>query len=195
MQLSWRTRTRLKRLAFVTVLVCAFLTEQAQADRVKDIASVAGVRNNQLVGYGLVVGLNGTGDQTTQTPFTVQSIINMLTQFGVTIPPGVNLQLKNVAAVTVHAELPPFSKPGQKIDVTIAGPVTVGVINRVKANDRRYYVKSLIGAGPLTVDNIDVIPEPNSVALAFTSLLGLAALSRATRGPATTRPPFAGPKA
>ncbi|MDJ0757817.1 MAG: flagellar basal body P-ring protein FlgI [Woeseiaceae bacterium] len=90
------------------------------AERVKDLASIAGVRENQLVGYGLVVGLNGTGDQTTQTPFTVQSIINMLTQFGVTIPAGVSLQLKNVAGVTVHAELPAFSKPGQKIDVTVA---------------------------------------------------------------------------
>ncbi|MEM9403914.1 MAG: flagellar basal body P-ring protein FlgI, partial [Pseudomonadota bacterium] len=90
------------------------------AERIKDLASVAGVRSNQLVGYGLVVGLNGTGDQTAQTPFTVQSIINMLTQFGVTIPPGTNLQLKNIAAVTVHAELPPFAKPGQDIDVTVS---------------------------------------------------------------------------
>ena len=62
----------------------------------------------------------GTGDQTTQTPFTVQSIVNMLTEFGVTIPDGVTLQLKNVAAVTVHADLPAFSKPGQTIDVTVA---------------------------------------------------------------------------
>ena len=92
----------------------------AEADRVRDLASVAGVRGNQLTGYGLVVGLDGTGDQTTQTPFTVQSIINMLTQFGVTIPPGTRLQLKNVAAVTVHAELPPFAKPGQTIDVTVS---------------------------------------------------------------------------
>ena len=95
-------------------------TQTALAERVKDLASVAGVRHNQLAGYGLVVGLNGTGDQTTQTPFTVQSIVNMLTQFGVTIPPGVSLQLKNVAAVTVQAELPPFAKPGQTIDVTVA---------------------------------------------------------------------------
>jgi len=95
-------------------------TQSALADRVKDLASVAGVRHNQLAGYGLVVGLAGTGDQTTQTPFTVQSIVNMLTQFGVTIPPGVSLQLKNVAAVTVQAELPPFAKPGQTIDVTVA---------------------------------------------------------------------------
>ena len=92
----------------------------AQAERVKDIASVQGVRNNQLVGYGLVVGLDGTGDQTSQAPFTIQSIRNMLAKFGVTIPSNVNPQLKNVAAVTVHAELPPFSKPGQNIDVTVA---------------------------------------------------------------------------
>lgn len=120
MQLSFRTRVALKHAALVTMLACAFLTEQAYADRVKDLASVAGVRNNQLVGYGLVVGLNGTGDQTTQAPFTVQAVVNMLRQFGVTVPSGVRLQLKNVAAVTVHAELPPFSKPGQTIDITVA---------------------------------------------------------------------------
>ncbi|MCC5866902.1 MAG: flagellar basal body P-ring protein FlgI [Gammaproteobacteria bacterium] len=87
-------------------------------ERVKDLASVAGVRSNQLVGYGLVVGLDGTGDQTTQAPFTSQSLRNMLGQLGVTIPPGTNLQVKNVAAVMVHAELPPFAKPGQTIDIT-----------------------------------------------------------------------------
>ncbi len=104
-------------LLFMFVLICA---QPTMADRVKDLASVAGVRKNQLTGYGIVVGLDGTGDQTTQTPFTVQSIVNMLTQFGVTIPPGVSLQLKNVAAVTVQADLPAFSKPGQMIDVTVA---------------------------------------------------------------------------
>ena len=118
--ISYRTRIALKHVALVTMLLIVFFAEQAMADRVKDLASVAGVRNNQLAGYGLVVGLSGTGDQTTQTPFTVQSIINMLTQFGVTIPPGVSLQLKNVAAVTVHADLPPFAKPGQTIDVTVS---------------------------------------------------------------------------
>src|ERR1041384_2458331 len=82
----------------------------ATAERVKDLASVAGVRGNQLVGYGLVVGLDGTGDQTSQAPFTIHSIRNMLAQFGVTIPPNVNPQLKNVAAVVVHAELPAFVK-------------------------------------------------------------------------------------
>lgn len=119
MHLSHRQFKLLQRICWSAVLVVA-ISHQAMAERVKDLASVAGVRNNQLAGYGIVVGLNGTGDQTTQTPFTVQSIVNMLTQFGITIPPGVNIQLKNVAAVSVHAELPPFSKPGQTIDVTVS---------------------------------------------------------------------------
>ena len=92
----------------------------ARAERIKDLASVAGVRTNQLVGYGLVVGLDGTGDQTTQAPFTTQSLISMLERLGVSIPPGTNLQLKNIAAVAVHADLPPFAKPGQGIDVTVS---------------------------------------------------------------------------
>jgi len=88
--------------------------------RLKEIATVAGVRDNQLVGYGLVIGLDGTGDQTTQTPFTVQSTLNMLRNLGVTLPPGTRLQLKNVAAVMVTAELPPFAQPGQRLDVTVS---------------------------------------------------------------------------
>jgi flagellar P-ring protein precursor FlgI len=85
------------------------------ADRLKDIANVQGVRSNQLVGYGLVVGLSGTGDK---TPFTSQTFRNLMNKFGITIPSGVDPKAKNVAAVTVHAELPPFAKPGQKIDIT-----------------------------------------------------------------------------
>lgn len=92
----------------------------AQAERIKDLAGIAGVRGNQLVGYGLVVGLDGTGDQTSQTPFTIQSLISMLSRYGVTIPPGVNAQVKNVAAVMVHADLPAFAKPGQTVDVTVS---------------------------------------------------------------------------
>jgi flagellar P-ring protein precursor FlgI len=108
------------RTASIALLAAAVLLGRpAHAERVKDLASVAGVRANQLVGYGLVVGLDGTGDQTSQAPFTIQSIRNMLAKFGVAIPPNVNPQLKNVAAVTVHAELPPFAKPGQTIDVTV----------------------------------------------------------------------------
>jgi flagellar P-ring protein precursor FlgI len=100
--------------------VSAGISTPAHAERIKDIATVNGVRTNQLVGYGLVVGLDGTGDQTSQAPFTIQSITNMLAKFGITIPANANPQLKNVAAVTVTADLPPFSKPGQTIDVTVA---------------------------------------------------------------------------
>jgi flagellar P-ring protein precursor FlgI len=92
----------------------------AQAERIKDIASVAGVRANQLIGYGLVVGLDGTGDQTTQSPFTTQSFNSMLKQFGIAVPEGVRMQMKNVAAVMVQAELPAFAKPGQTLDVTVS---------------------------------------------------------------------------
>ena len=92
----------------------------AHAARIKEVAAVQGVRSNQLVGYGLVVGLDGTGDQTTQTPFTTQSIAAMLQQMGVTVPPGTNMQLRNVAAVMVTATLPAFAQPGQNIDVTVS---------------------------------------------------------------------------
>ncbi|MCC7081934.1 MAG: flagellar basal body P-ring protein FlgI [Burkholderiales bacterium] len=92
----------------------------ASAERIKDLASIQGVRGNPLIGYGLVVGLDGSGDQTTQTPFTVQSVLNMLTQLGVNLPPGTNLQLKNVAAVIVTGSLPAFAKPGQAIDLTVS---------------------------------------------------------------------------
>jgi len=107
---------------FAAICAALFLmvAAAAHAERVKDLASVQGVRNNQLVGYGLVVGLAGTGDQTSQAPFTIQSIKNMLVRYGVTIPANTNPQLKNVAAVTVHADLPPFAKTGQEIDITVS---------------------------------------------------------------------------
>lgn len=105
--------------ALVAILFAAVPSSHAQ-QRIKDVAAIAGVRSNQLVGYGVVVGLDGTGDQTTQTPFTVQSLTSMLIQLGVTLPPGLNLQLRNVAAVMITAQLPPFSKPGQAIDVTVS---------------------------------------------------------------------------
>ena len=103
--------------ALVGTLICA---GSARAERIKDLASVQGVRMNQLIGYGLVVGLDGSGDQTTQTPFTVQSLTNLLGQLGVNLPAGTSLQLKNVAAVMITAQLPPFSQPGQTIDVTVS---------------------------------------------------------------------------
>ncbi|MEW6164204.1 MAG: flagellar basal body P-ring protein FlgI [Pseudomonadota bacterium] len=102
------------------VFAALLVSDAARAERIKEIASIAGVRHNQLVGYGIVVGLDGTGDQTTQTPFTVQSIINMLSRMGVALPAGQSLQLKNVAAVMVTSDLPPFARTGQTIDVTVS---------------------------------------------------------------------------
>jgi flagellar P-ring protein precursor FlgI len=102
------------------IIVAVLFSSGVSAERIKDIATIGGVRDNQLAGYGLVIGLDGSGDQTTQTPFTVQSIINMLSNLGVTLPPGSNLQLKNVAAVVVTAELPAYARPGQRIDVTVS---------------------------------------------------------------------------
>ena len=90
------------------------------AARIKEVATVQGVRSNPLVGYGLVVGLDGTGDQTSSTPFTTQSISALLQQMGVTVPQGTNMQLKNVAAVMVTAQLPAFAQPGQAIDVNVS---------------------------------------------------------------------------
>jgi flagellar P-ring protein precursor FlgI len=92
----------------------------AQAARIKEVASIQGVRSNQLVGYGLVVGLDGTGDQNTQAPFATQSLLAMLQQMGVTVPPGQNMQLKNLATVMVTAQLPAFAQPGQTIDVNVS---------------------------------------------------------------------------
>jgi flagellar P-ring protein precursor FlgI len=107
-------------LAFVASV--AALPQAAQAERLKDLVSFQGVRDNPLIGYGLVVGLDGTGDQTTQTPFTTQSLVNMLGNLGITLNAATtqNMQLKNVAAVMVTAVLPPFSRPGEAIDVTVS---------------------------------------------------------------------------
>lgn len=91
-----------------------------QAERLKELANIQGVRDNPLLGYGLMVGLDGSGDQTQQTPFTTQSLNNMLSQLGVSVPAGATSQLKNVAAVMVTATLPPFAQPGQSIDITVS---------------------------------------------------------------------------
>ncbi|MCT4704227.1 flagellar basal body P-ring protein FlgI [Enterobacteriaceae bacterium H20N1] len=100
--------------------VLMLMSSLAQAERIRDLTSVQGVRENSLIGYGLVVGLDGTGDQTTQTPFTTQSLNNMLSQMGITVPAGTNMQLKNVAAVMVTAKYPAFARSGQNIDVVVS---------------------------------------------------------------------------
>ncbi|HWU99172.1 MAG TPA: flagellar basal body P-ring protein FlgI [Oxalicibacterium sp.] len=109
-----------KSLQAIVCAACVLAPFASHAERLKDLASVQGVRENQLIGYGLVVGLDGSGDQTTQTPFTVQSIASMLQQMGVNLPPGTNLQLKNVASVMVTTSLPAFAQPGQTLDVTVS---------------------------------------------------------------------------
>lgn len=116
------TIARLHRVAkrlCLAIGICLVLPS-AHAERIKDIATLAGVRNNQLVGYGIVVGLDGTGDQTSQAPFTTQTLINMLGNMGVTISSGTSLQLKNIAAVMVTMQMPPFAQPGQQFDVTVS---------------------------------------------------------------------------
>ena len=110
----------MKLAKLIIFLILLGFLENVWAERIKDITSIKGVRSNQLVGYGLVVGLDGSGDQTSQTPFTIQSLKSMLSQYGITLPPDVNPKVKNVAAVAVHAELPPFAKIGQNIDVTVS---------------------------------------------------------------------------
>jgi len=105
------------------VLMLALCTAlPAQALRIKEVAAVQGVRSNQLTGYGLVVGLDGTGDQTTQMPYTTQAMQNYLQQMGISLPANATgqLQLKNVAAVVVTAQLPAFAQPGQMIDVSVS---------------------------------------------------------------------------
>lgn len=106
-----------KQIKIGFILTLALMSCFAQGQRIKDLADVAGVRSNQLIGYGLVVGLPGTGEQ---SPFTEQSFKTMLSNFGITMPENLKPKIKNVAAVAVHAELPAFAKPGQTIDVTVS---------------------------------------------------------------------------
>ncbi len=118
--LSWHAARRWVPLVAVFAAFCTALP--AQALRIKEVAAVQGVRSNQLTGYGLVVGLDGTGDQTTQMPFTTQAMSNYLQQMGISLPPEMasRLQLKNVATVIVTAQLPAFAQPGQTIDVNVS---------------------------------------------------------------------------
>jgi len=116
-------RRQVARLTSALLAVsCLLYAGVSHAERLKDLASIQGVRQNQLIGYGLAVGLDGAGDQTTQTPFTVQSVVTMLQQLGVTLPAASasSMQLKNVAAVIVTTSLPAFSQPGQTLDVTVS---------------------------------------------------------------------------
>ena len=124
MTMDHHTTDRLLRwmvgLAAVAASAALWWPLPSHAARIKEVASVQGVRSNALVGYGLVMALDGTGDSSAATPFVPQSVIAMLQQNGITVPQGTNMALKNVAAVMVTAQLPPFAQPGQTIDVTVS---------------------------------------------------------------------------
>ncbi|NCV84673.1 MAG: flagellar basal body P-ring protein FlgI [Oxalobacteraceae bacterium] len=107
-------------LTTVLVIFIAVANLNAEAAKLREISSFAGIRSNQLIGYGLVVGLDGSGDQTTQTPFTIQTTLSLMQALGVTLPANTRMQLRNTAAVMVTATLPSFAKPGQPIDVTVS---------------------------------------------------------------------------
>jgi flagellar P-ring protein precursor FlgI len=114
--------TVLRLIASLLLGACVLAAQPALAGRIKEVAAVEGVRSNQLTGFGLVIGLDGTGDQTTQMPYTTQTLSNYLQQMGITLSPqlATRLQLRNVAAVLVTAELPAFARPGQAVDVTVS---------------------------------------------------------------------------
>jgi len=107
-------------LGLTLALLSVGYSGAAEAARIKEVAAVQGVRSNPLTGYGLIVGLDGTGDQTTQAPFTGQSLTAMLQQFGVILPQGVTMQPRNIAAVMVTTQLPPFAQPGQQLDINVS---------------------------------------------------------------------------
>ena len=106
--------TRFLAALFATLL----FAQPVAAERIKDLGAFQGIRSNQLTGYGIVVGLPGTGDDNLE--YTVQSMKGVTARFGLALPPGVNPALKNAAVVMITADLPPFAKPGQKLDITVS---------------------------------------------------------------------------
>ncbi|MFQ3236936.1 MAG: flagellar P-ring protein precursor FlgI [Paraglaciecola sp.] len=153
----FRQEHRMKSRLALLIISSLLLTPFGHAQRIKDLASVQGVRANQLLGYGLVVGLPGTGEQ---SPFTEQSFRTMLSNFGISLATNVKPKIKNVAAVAVHAELPPFFKPGQTIDITVssvgeAGSLRGGTLLQtfLKGLDGKVYA---VAQGSLVVSGFGV---------------------------------------
>jgi len=152
---------RLVKNSALFFILCVSIST-VHAERIKDLSSVQGMRDNQLIGYGLVVGLDGSGDSVGQVSFTAQSLKNMLSQLGIVLPPGVKPQPKNVAAVILHATLPPFVKKGQKIDVTAS---SVGnakslrggtlLMSPLKGADGKVYA---VAQGSLLVSKVLMVP-------------------------------------
>ena len=153
------------------ILICLLallLMPAAYAERIKDLATVEGVRGNALIGYGLVVGLNGTGDGSNSSPFTVSSITAMLERFGINVRANISkMKPKNIAAVMVTAELPAFSRPGQRLDVTVSSmgdskSLRGGtlLITPLMGGDGKAYV---VAQGPLSVGGFALSGKGKSV--------------------------------
>ena len=150
------------RLYAAVLLVFLFVTESADAARIKDLVGIQGVRSNQLIGFGLVIGLAGTGDSATNVFFSIQSIVNMLKKLGITIPPDEvdNLKFKNIATVMVTADLPAFARQGDRIDIPAS---SVGVskslqggtllMTPLRGPDSKTYA---VAQGPLSIGGFSV---------------------------------------
>ncbi len=173
----------------MTILVSQIaLLVPVKAERIKDVAMVQGVRSNQLVGYGLVVGLPGTGEQ---SRFTQQSFKAMLSNFGINMPANLKPKIKNVAAVVVHAQLPPFVKPGQNIDITVssvgsAGSLRGGTLLQtfLKGVDGKLYA---VAQGSLIVSGLGAEGQDGSRVIVNTPTVGRvpngAIVERAVKNP------------
>lgn len=155
---------RLLAAVLTTVVLLLTAAPSAQAVRLKDVASIKGVRNNQLIGYGLVVGLNGTGDGS-QSSFTTQGLINMLENMGVHVNPT-QIKVKNVAGVMLSATLPPFVKNGQNIDVTVSSLGDCSslqggtlIATPLKGLDGQIYA---MAQGPVSIGGFETTPAPKS---------------------------------
>ncbi len=151
-------------LVIARVLTCAESNPPARESKIRDLVTIEGVRDNSLIGYGMVVGLNGTGDRS-QTVFTTQTLANVLQRMGVQIPPTA-MRVNNIAAVFVTANLPPFARPGTKIDVTVSSTGDAKsleggmlLLTPLRAADGQIYASA---QGPLTLGGYSAGPQGNS---------------------------------
>ena len=162
-------RSKVQAILMITMFLLVLMAETAQAARVKDLVNIRGVRNNQLLGFGLVIGLNGTGDSATNVFFSIQTVVNMLKAMGITVPSGqVNqLKFKNIATVMVTADLPAFARQGDRLDVLVS---SVGdakslqggtlLMTPLKGADGNTYV---VGQGPLSIGGFSVQGQSRGV--------------------------------
>lgn len=173
MDIKFKKKWLLYGSILLSIILSSTLISNAQAQRIKDLASIQGIRDNQLVGYGLVVGLPGTGEQ---SPFTEQSFRAMLNNFGISLSDSTKPKIKNVAAVAVSATLPAFAKPGQKLDITVSSIGSAGSLNGgtllqtfLKGADGNVYA---VAQGSLVVSGFGVQGQDGSSILVNTPTVG-----------------------